>query len=118
VSAPLFLALVAVYVVGVAGVVAAGTIVESRPEDPRDLDDRLALIRETTAPGTIIAPHPRHSRRARRVRRPRSSHRRADASRSLYRAVESIARAFTPVVSQRMRSDVATSGSLRSARSR
>jgi hypothetical protein len=112
VSSLLFFALVGVYVLGIAGVVVAGSIVESPPRDPRGLDDRLALIRETTTPtGTIIARRPRHTRR------PRGTRRRANTARSLHGAIESITCAFTPVVTRRMRSDVATSGSLRSARS-
>jgi hypothetical protein len=112
VSALLFFAFVGVYVLGVAGVVVAGTIVEPRPDDSHGLEDRLVLARETTAPhGTIIARHPRYSRHQ------PGKHHRADAARSLHGAIESVTRAFTPVVTRRMRSDVATSGSLRSARS-
>jgi hypothetical protein len=103
VSAWLFFALVGVYVLGIAGVVVAGSIVESVPVDPGDLDDRLARVRENAEPaGTIIAR--------------RSGH--ADAAKSWRAAIESIACAFTPVGTRRMRSDVATSGSLRSVRSR
>jgi hypothetical protein len=99
-SATLFFALVGVYVLGIAGVVAAGSIVESPPDDPGGLEDRLARVRENVEPeGTIIA---RRSRRA-------------DAGTARRGAVESIARAFTPVGTRRMRSDVATSGPLRSA---
>jgi hypothetical protein len=103
VSALLLLALVGVYVLGIAGVVVAGSIVESPAKEAVGLDERLAAVRETAAPeGTIIAGRPR---------------RRADTAAPLRGAIESIARAFTPVVTRRMRSDVATSGSLRSARS-
>jgi hypothetical protein len=103
----LFLALGGVYLLGIAGVVVAGSIVESPPpKDPVGLEERLAAVREAARPtGTIIA------RRRRRRRH------RADAAGSFHRAVESITRAFTPVVTRRMSSDVATSGSLRSARS-
>jgi hypothetical protein len=108
----LFFALVGVYLLGIAGVVAAGSNVESRPANSRGLENRLALVRETTTPNdTIIARRPHHTRR------PRGSGHRADTAPSLHGAIESIARAFTPVVTRRMRSDVATSGSLRSARS-
>ncbi len=106
-SALFLLALGGIYLLGIAGVVVAGSIVESTPpNDPGGLDERLAAVREVAAPhGTIIA------------RRRRRSRRRADTARSSHGAIESIARAFTPVVTRRMRSDVATSGSLRSARS-
>ncbi len=112
-SALLFLALVGVYALGVAGVVVAGSLPGARPssnagsraDDGPDLDERLAVVRETATPdGTIIAGRPRRPRR------------RANTAALRRRAVESIARAFTPVVTRRMRSDVATSGSFRSAR--
>ena len=102
-SALLVFALGGIYLLGIAGVVVAGSIVESPPTDPGGLDERLAAVSEAAAPeGTIIARRPR---------------RRADTAGSLHRAIESLARAFTPVVARRMRSDVATSGSFRSARS-
>ena len=105
-SAPLLLALGGIYLLGIAGVVVAGSIVESTTKDPGALDERLAAIRETARPeDTIIA------------RRPRRLRRRADAAGPFHGAVESVARAFMPVVTRRTRSDVATSGSLRSARS-
>jgi hypothetical protein len=104
VSALLFSGLVMVYVLGVAGVVAAGSLVGSRPEKPRDLEQRLARVRETASPqDTIIASRPRRPRRR-------------DAFVSQSVAVESLARVFRPVASRRTRIDVAT-GSSRSARS-
>jgi hypothetical protein len=104
VSSLLCLALVGVYAVGVAGVVVAGSLPGSRAHTGTDLDERLAVVRETATPeDTIIAHRPR---------------RRADTRAPRRGAVESIARAFAPVVPRRMRSDVAASGSFRSARSR
>jgi hypothetical protein len=103
VSPLLFLALVGVYALGVAGVVTAGSIVESAPVAAVDLDERPAIIRsEPVAERILIA---------------RQSRRRDDAMKSLHRAVESLERAFTPVTARRTRSDVAPPGSLRSTRS-
>jgi hypothetical protein len=43
----LFLALVGVYVLGIAGVVVSGSIVGPTRVEPRDLETRLALVRST-----------------------------------------------------------------------
>jgi hypothetical protein len=107
VSPLLFLALAGVYVLGVAGVVAAGSmpgsIVKSAPVAAADLEERLAAIRsEPVAERFLMA---------------RQSRRRDDAMKSLHRVVESLERAFTPVTARRTRSDVAAPGSLRATRS-
>jgi hypothetical protein len=103
-TALLFFALVGVFVLGIAGVVIAGSLVGEGEAEPLSLEDRLALVRTTAPPEGLIV-----SRRSRRG---------ADAAQSLHRVLESIAGAFAPVVARRMRSDGAASRSLRSARTR
>jgi len=102
------LALAAVYVLGVAGVVFAGSIVGPERGSSQSLEERLALVRTTEDARRDAPPDERVPARPRR---------RANASRSRPRVVESIVRAFTPVLDQRMRSDVAASRSVRPARS-
>jgi hypothetical protein len=53
----LFLALAGVYVLGVAGVVVSGSIVEPAPDVPGSLEERLAGVRATTSAESTSTTH-------------------------------------------------------------
>jgi hypothetical protein len=107
--------LAVVYVLGIAGVVFVGSNIGGPARDrsrraplesttPRSLDERLALVRTTAATNQHLLPGAHVATRSRRL---------ANATRARRRVVESIVRAFTPVLDQRTRSDVAASGPVR-----
>lgn len=56
----LFLALAAVYLVGIVGIVVVGTLVETPDQQPANLEQRLASVRAIAPPDDTTAAPPPH----------------------------------------------------------
>ena len=64
----LFLALAAVYLISILGIVVVGTLVETPDNRPASLEQRLAIVRAIAPPDDTVAapPHPYFVRGRRR----------------------------------------------------